>query len=373
MEVLAISLGRNILKPESRDRVRMLSYAQYLDAYHLVVLTTRKHGYSEVVHEGMLHLYPTNSRFRVMMLIDAFCIGRRIAQHTQSNPFVITAQDPLLIGWISFFLARFVGAHIHIQVHGDYFSTDAWCGHSYIRRIERLFARSLLLNVPAIRVVSERIKTSLVRRGVSRHTITVLPIRPELETFLETSHVHRDVSPYTFLYIGRLAPEKNIPRIIRSFALLHAKYPDIHLHIVGEGSEKSTLEKLVATHNLYDAVTFLPWTQAVHAEMAQADKFVLASLHEAYALTLIEAMAVGLPIVTTDVGCVGEVVRDAVHGIVVKGEGDLIYADAMERLMTDVSFRKTCGTRGKETAGVLSRQTADGYARAWVTSLFPHQ
>lgn len=372
MEVLAISLGRNILKPESRDRARMLSYAQYLEAYHLVVLTTKKHGYTEVIHDGTLHLYPTNSRFRIMMLIDAFCIGRRIVRNTQSSSFVITAQDPLLIGWISFFLAKLMGVDIHIQVHGDYFSTDAWCGRSLLRRIERMFALMLLRNVPRIRVVSERIRTSLIRRGVSENMITVLPIRPELETFLEVSRVDRDAPPYTFLYIGRLAPEKNIARIIGSFALLHAKYPDTNLRIVGEGSEKRMLEKLVVMHNLGDVITFLPWTQAVHAEMAQADMFLLASLHEAYALTLIEAMATGLPIVTTDVGCVGEVVHDAVHGIVVREEGDGVYADAMERLMIDIAFRKKCGIHGKETARVLSGHSADAYAHAWVTSIFQH-
>lgn len=369
MEVLAVSLGRNILNPKSRDRVRMAQYAKHLDAYHIIVLTTRQHGYHYPTHEGALHVYPTNSCSRYTMLIDAFCIGRKIAHEMRSTDRVITAQDPLEIGWLSFVLAKVTGIPLHIQVHGDYFSTDAWCGHSWLRRVRRLFALMLLRQTATIRVVSLRIRDSLVERGLSPNTVTVLPIRSELEVFLRTSYVYRTVPPYTFLFIGRLAPEKNIQRIVRAFALVHTRIPEVRLHIVGRGSEEDIIADMIRSQHLTDVVTLFPWTEDVSRELARTDIFLLASFHEAYALTLVEAMSVGLPLITTDVGCVGEVVQDGVHGIVVREFDDASYARAMERMVTDSEFRIQCGKNGKETAGMLASYTEEEYAKAWVTSL----
>jgi glycosyltransferase involved in cell wall biosynthesis len=368
MDVLTVSLGRNILR-EGRERERMHSYARHLNSLSIIVLTRKEHGYTEVVHEGNLHVYPTHTRTRIGMLTRAFQIGRSIAKTKEKRGLTISAQDPLEIGWLCFFLAKVMGAQFHVQVHGDYFSSEAWVGRSPIRRMKRFCARILLGRAPAIRVVSERIKTSLVKRGITASKITVLPIRPELETFLAVNHTYRETPPFTFLFIGRLAPEKNIPRIIRAFSLVHAWHHDAQLRIVGEGSEREHIERLIATYGLASSVTLLPWTADVPDEMNKADIFLLASLHEAYALTLVEAMAVGLPLITTDVGCVGEVVQDGVHGIVVHEDTDTAYAKAMERMITDNTFRTTCGTQGKVDARQSALQSGDAYARAWVTSI----
>lgn len=370
MEVLAISLGKNILKAESRDRVRMQQYAENIDGYHLIILTRRRDGYAEEVHEGNLHLYPTHSYTRLGMLFSAFWVARRTIRNKKTM-WVVTAQDPLEIGWLSWFIARTTKAYLHIQVHGDYFSSAAWVGRSLFRYIRRFFALMLLRRAPLIRVVSNRIKSSLVTRGISGEKITVLPIRPELEAFLSYTHVVRDTPPYTFLFIGRLAPEKNISRIVRAFARVHREQSETHLRIVGEGRERERITGLIATLDITDAVTLLPWTDAVEKEMVKADVFLLASLHEAYALTLVEAMAVGLPLITTDVGCVGEVVLDGVHGLVVYEKNDRAYAEAMVRMMHDASFRIQCGKNGKYTAQALAEYSAEEYAQAWVTALKP--
>jgi glycosyltransferase involved in cell wall biosynthesis len=369
MEVLSISLGRNILKPGSRDRERMQLYAKELEAYHIIVLTRRVHGFMEEVHEGNLHVYPTHSRTRLHMLWDAFWIGRRIARMKREQPLIISAQDPLAIGWLSWLLVCASDARLHIQVHGDYFSPQ-WVGHSLVRRFERFWALRLLTCAPAIRVVSARIAQSLIARNISRERITVLPIRPELEAFLAMGHMFRDEPPLTLLYIGRLAPEKDIPRIVRAFACIRAEYPNIHLRIVGEGSEKGKIESCIRVTGVEQHVSLAPWTEDVPREMNRADVLLVASEHEAYGLVLVEAMAVGLPIVTTDVGCVGEVFKDGVHGVVVRSAGDAAYAETLRTLLADADMRRACGRRAKETAQTLSETvTSSAYVRAWVTSL----
>jgi glycosyltransferase involved in cell wall biosynthesis len=204
---------------------------------------------------------------------------------------------------------------------------------------------------------------------VKADRITVLPIRPELETFLSKQAKKRDTEVHSFLFIGRLSPEKNIPRIIRAFSYLYQKHPDTRLSIVGDGPEKTKIESLIHEHHLEQVVVLKSWTEDVAEEMWSADIFLLASLHEAYGLTLIEAMAVGMPIVTTDVGCVGEIVQNGVHGIVVKETSDIAFRDAMERMLTDGLFRSLCAENGRKTTMSLAEGTSDAYARAWVTGV----
>lgn len=369
MNILTISLGRNILKKGSREESRMQTYAKESESLHIIVLTRKEHQFSEVVHNANLHIYPTNSSSRIGMLIDAYRIGKKIIAKSSLDSFVVSAQDPLEIGWLSYFLSRKTGSRLHIQVHGDYFSTDAWVGSSLVRRIRRVIAMFLLKKAPRIRVVSYRIKNSLVDRGILEKKITVLPIRPELEAFLRTTHEFKDVGPYTFLYIGRLAPEKDIPRILKSFALLINEFPQTKLNIIGDGDQREYVTKFIQSKNLTPQITLSPWTENVAEHIAASDVVLLASKHEAYALTLIESLACGVPVITTDVGSVGEVVQDSIHGIVVR-EGTVdAYAAAMKKMVRDTEFRKACGIHGRRMASQLASTSGEEYARAWVTSV----
>ena len=370
LHIITIGTARQLLVPESREYARAKLYAAHTASLTTIVLTRREHGFVNTLHDENLHVHPTNSRSRFLMLIDALLLCVTVVREEKKKGVcIISSQDPLEVGWLVALIAFITRIPFHIQVHGDYWSTGAWCGRSPLRYLRRFFARVLLLRAPAIRVVSERIKQSLIARGVKENKINVLPIRPELETFLKEPDTFNDTESITFLSLGRLEPEKNIPRIIRAFALVHKRHFNTRLRIVGEGSERAKLESLIASRHLTDVVSLLPWSACVPKEMSSADVFLLASLHEAYALTLVEAMASGLPVVTTDVGCVGDVVRDGEHGLVVYKESDEAYAETMEHMVVDSDFRKVCGERARKKAFEQSRVTQDTYAKAWVTAV----
>lgn len=367
MDVITISLGRGILERGSREYERMRAYARHLTSLHIIVLTREEHGFTEPIHDGSLHIYPTNTRTRFGMLVRAFCIGRMILREGNAPSFVVSAQDPLEIGWLSFLLACMSGAHFHVQMHGDHFG-GAWTKGSLVRKVRLFFARILLRHAPAIRVVSERIKASLIEAGIQEEKVTVLPIRPELESFCALPRQGRH-DPFTFLYIGRLAPEKDVRRIVRAFALVSQMYPDVRLRIVGKGSEEGVVRACIETYGLRGVVDLVPWTEDVPKEMASADVLVLASLHEAYGLVLVEAMAAGLPCVATDVGCVGEVFKDREHGLVVREDGDAPFAEAMQYLYEHDDLRKEWGIQAQEAAKRLMSVSPEEYVASWVTSV----
>lgn len=368
MEILTISLARNILKNESRDRDRMRTYANSVSSLHIIVLTTKEHDYKKEVHEGNLHVYPTHSRNRPLMLIDAFRIGKRIANKDRKQNLVISAQDPLSIGWISWLLSKTRNATLHIQVHGDYFS-PYWKGKSILRLIQQLFILSLLKKTSNIRVVSERIKSSLIEHGIDESKIIVLPIRPELERFIAKQHTYKTNGPYTFLFVGRFSPEKDISRILSAFARVYETRKDITLQLVGEGKGIASITNFIKEKKLRDVVKVTGWTEDIPDVMANADVFLLASKHEAYGLVLLEAMAVGLPVISTDVGCVGEVVKDGIHGIIVKENGVDSYAEAIQKMLSDSDKMKSYGENGKKTAEKIAETSMDDYVNAWVNAM----
>lgn len=113
----------------------------------------------------------------------------------------------------------------------------------------------------------------------------------------------------TAVSVARLSPEKDFSTLLRATALVVARHPDFRLQIVGDGRERAALEQLTRDLNLESHVEFPGECGDVPQRLADAGMFVSASLTEGISLTLLEAMAVGLPIVATRVGGNPEVVR----------------------------------------------------------------
>jgi phosphatidylinositol alpha-mannosyltransferase len=155
------------------------------------------------------------------------------------------------------------------------------------------------------------------------------------------------------LFVGRLSPQKNVPRLIDAVAL--ATRP-VELTIVGDGSERRPLEASAARRGLRN----VRFVGAAHGdELAayyrRADAFILASDKEGMPLAVLEAMAAGLPVIATDVPGVRETVGD--DGLVVTPSAPAVAA-AIDRLASDRVLMARLANRSRargSTAGWESR------------------
>ncbi len=125
---------------------------------------------------------------------------------------------------------------------------------------------------------------------------------------------HGPVAAPIAISVARLSPEKDFPTLLRAVARAAEAVPDLRLKIVGDGPERGALERLSADLGLTPRVAFLGERTDVPALLRSAGFFVTASLTEGISLTLLEAMAVGLPVVATDAGGNGEIVVDGETG-----------------------------------------------------------
>jgi GalNAc-alpha-(1->4)-GalNAc-alpha-(1->3)-diNAcBac-PP-undecaprenol alpha-1,4-N-acetyl-D-galactosaminyltransferase len=140
----------------------------------------------------------------------------------------------------------------------------------------------------------------------------------------------------TLIAVGRLAPQKGFDLLILAFAKLRDKHPDWHLTILGEGQIRSELEALRTQLELGDVVHLPGQMQNVNAYLRQADIFVMSSRFEGFPMALCEAMACGLPVISTD--CLSgprEIITDGVDGILVATEDVDALAVGLDRLMSN--------------------------------------
>lgn len=118
--------------------------------------------------------------------------------------------------------------------------------------------------------------------------------------------------------VGRLHEQKNFSLLIKAFAHIADQLPDYILEIYGEGGLRAELQKLIDANNLHDKVFLKGARKDIHDCIYNAALFVLSSDYEGMPNTLIEAMALGLPCISTDwrPGAVGELIEDGKNGLV---------------------------------------------------------
>ncbi len=157
--------------------------------------------------------------------------------------------------------------------------------------------------------------------------------------------------PVSVITVGRLSAEKNQALLLRAFAQAAQTVPAA-LTLVGDGPEAPALRALAAELGLTDRVRFAGQRRDVAALLSEADLFVLSSDYEGLPLALLEAMGAGLPILSTAVGGIPDVVTD--NGLLTPpGDRDAL-ANAMARLLEDPALRQRMGRRSLDRAAAFA-------------------
>lgn len=147
--------------------------------------------------------------------------------------------------------------------------------------------------------------------------------------------------------VARLSPEKDVETLLRAASLVIKTDPTFRLEIAGDGPCLKSLQKTTSELGLEGHICFLGQVHDVPALLARASLFVLSSLSEGISLTLLEAMASGLPIVATHVGGNSEVMIDGECGLLVPPQNPGAFADAVLRLRRDREASIRFGEAGR--------------------------
>ncbi len=152
----------------------------------------------------------------------------------------------------------------------------------------------------------------------------------------------------TAITVSRLSPEKDLITMLEAVKFVVSSIPQFHLMIVGNGPEREILEKKTATLQLESHVTFLGERSDIPDLLSQAGFYVSSSLTEGISLTLLEAMSVGLPVVTTSVGGNPEIVKQPETGLLVPSANPSKIADAIIQMCRQQTNWKKIGQQARD-------------------------
>jgi glycosyltransferase involved in cell wall biosynthesis len=234
-----------------------------------------------------------------------------------------------------------------------------WQSAAFIH-LERLLARS----TDVLIAISPRVLDELVEqfRIAPRSTFHLVPLGFDLAGLGAVDDESRAVAraalgmppdALVITTVGRLTAIKNHELFLEVAAVVARQTPQALFLIVGDGERRAELERLAAAAGLAERVRFLGWRRDLATVYGATDIFVLTSRNEGTPVALIEAMAAGVPGVSTAVGGVPDVITDEDVGRSVPSENTAALAAAIQTLSVSPEMRRTIGLRAR--ASVLGR------------------
>jgi glycosyltransferase involved in cell wall biosynthesis len=228
----------------------------------------------------------------------------------------------------------------------------------YPRRKRIFINRLLLRRRDRMVAVGEAVRRALVaNEGMPEERVEVIYNGIDLSPFAgrvgspavwEEMGVGAD--DFVLIQVARLDYLKDHATAVRTLARVVKECPQAQLVLVGEGPEQPGIEALVGELGLGEHVRLLGSRRDVPRLLSVADAFLLTSISEGIPLTIAEAMAAGLPVVSTDVGGVGEMVEPEVTGLLAPAGDAEALAGQCLRLAGDTELRARLGKKGRERA-----------------------
>lgn len=305
----------------------------------------------KVVPFGPVRRFPTGIRHLIYL--------KTILRHGRHNDLIL-ALDPVSTGLPALLAARILRKPFVVKVVGDFAWEQGTQRFGITAPLDK-FVHQKLVSLPvtllravqthvaksarAVIVPSAYLKGIVSAWGVPADKIHIIHNAIELPSEFSSSVM---LSPSTIVTAGRLVPWKGVRELIEALPLVRAQIPMASLTVIGDGPERHALEAR-SQEIAPDAVQFLgaqPHDAAL-AVMRDASVFVLNSTYEGLSHVLIEALLLGLPIVTTRVGGNVELIVEGKNGLLVSPGDTEQLADAIIRVLGDPVYAASLGTGAK--------------------------
>lgn len=286
---------------------------------------------------------------------------RRIAQLRAEQYDIIHIQTPFVAHYLGVKLSRLLGIPC-VETYHTFFEEYL---HHYIpfapkvltSFIAKRFSRHQGNSLHGMVVPSHPMRQILKNYGITTHT-DVIPTGIEPASFVPGDRAafrHKYGIPQdrpVLLFLGRVAHEKNIGFLLQMLVQVKAEIADVLLVIAGEGPARASLQHEVQQLGLHDNVAFLGYLDR-HTELNScyraADIFVFSSRTETQGLVLLEAMAQGVPVVSTAELGTRDVLLDGL-GVWIAQEKPDDFAGKVVKMLDDAGVRKDLSASGREYA-----------------------
>ena len=205
----------------------------------------------------------------------------------------------------------------------------------------------------------------------TEEAVRCFPLRLQKKGIVIPNPIVKNIRPvYTgerkkkIVAVGRLETQKNYPLLLKAFYIFHKQYPDYTLHIFGRGYLQKELMNMTQDMDIYKFVVFEGFCLNVHDRIADAAMYVLPSDYEGISNALLEAMALGLPVISTDCPIGGSklCIQNEINGLLVPVNDEEKLAQAMCRLASDAKWADRLGS---EAVAVRERFSEEAIVERW--------
>lgn len=241
---------------------------------------------------------------------------------------------------VAMLTAEMSGIPFSFMMHGpsEFFEADRW-------RLDEKVARARFVTC-----ISHFCRSQLMLFSDKAHWSKLHIVHCALDPDVYDRPALRKAPGKRVLFIGRLSGVKGAPILLEAMAALKSNHSDLHLTFVGDGPERPELEAKTDALALRDAVTFAGFRsqEEVAQHLAETDLFVLPSFAEGVPVVLMEAMASRVPVVTTRIAGIAELVEDGVSGYLVPPGDVESLVDRLNQLLSDTDSHDSMGEAGRQ-------------------------
>lgn len=353
MNLLMISGDRSVLAGrQSAFHATLTELIRHWDSIHVICPRVTDAVMEESPIEGVtFHPSP-----HALLLQPAWILrkGRELHAHVGFGVMTVHEYPPFYNGIGASMLAAQTALPYVLEIHHIVgypvsASFSEWAG----RWMSRLYLGMDAGPAAGVRTVNKEVKDVLVHWGLPAAKIEVVP-----SLYLDSALLKPYPAAqkrYDIVFCGRLVANKGLLNVIRAVAAL----PNIMLLVIGDGSGKYPAGRLVRELGLQDRVTFVGWLATpadVIAAMQSAKVFVMNSRSEGGPRVALEAMACGMPVVSTKVGVMPDVLIDGENGMFTDGTAQDL-AVKLKTLLADDALRARLGEAAQRIIDRFEKRT----------------
>ncbi len=354
-KILMISTDKEVLTAGSPAFNRQTAYLRNFERADVLVLGV---PHRARIEQGNLKMWSYGGASKLSSFLRTF--SGHVRQVRAERYDVIYTQDVLYCGILGFLFALLCkGSAFVTQLHGNYVDNPLWIQQRIQNRLLNSIGKFLIRKSDYIRCVSKRIVEYVAgEMHIDRLKLVSLPIGINGDEF-NAKGVSVAARGKKILFCGRLIPEKEPLFFCDIVIPILKKHAEFSAQIIGEGELQPVIAARFAAEGLEDRLEMPGLLDARSLAQCYKEGFCLVhtAFWEGWGLPMVEASACGLPVITTDTGCAGEVIIDGVNGIVCAGKDKEMFIQAVEKLIVDSKRYMDMCTRGAQLASAWTFDT----------------
>ncbi len=334
----------------------------FFEIINFLALNTNHQFFLMTTKENGFYLKKLNKKIKIIIIKRPFRIWSRypvdaaLIKTYEIKPDVVltTLRMNLVFNFIYKFLPR--KTKLITRIANDISSNSEFLRKlSFKSYLGNLFSKSLISNTDMILCQSRYMKKDLKKYINCKTKISHIYNPVPSKILPQKIKLKRSKSdPPIFISVGRLEYQKGFDILIKSFQKVLKVLPDAKLFIYGEGSQKSILKDLTIKLAVANNVVIKGFSNNISNELKNADLFLLASRFEGFSNALLEALFLGIPVITSNCpGANSEIIKKGINGYLAKNEDS---SDLSEKIIKGVNHNWDRNQIQKDTKDLFSRE-----------------